>query len=192
MNPADGQLVADVLAGATDQFSELVRRYESPLLRAAYNRLGNWDASEEAVQETFCCAFKSLHTYNSAYSFRTWLWTILLNQCRRSFQQRKRRQVQLTEPAVMEATIDDAETPPTRAIRQENERQLHRLLNTLPEADADAVRLRFFGGLKFHEIAAAMQCGLSTAKVRVRRGLERLSQRIQNEDGPLVGRQELR
>ena len=191
MTPADGQLVADVLAGANDQFAELVRRYEAPLLRAAFSRLGNWDAAEEAVQEAFCCAFKSLHTYNSAFSFRTWLWTILLNQCRRSFQ-RQQRQVGFAEPALLEATVDDAEPPPTQVIRREREEQLHRMLATLPEADADAVRLRFFGGLKFHEIAAAMQCGLSTAKVRVRRGLERLSQRIQRDGGPAVGSQELK
>jgi DNA-directed RNA polymerase specialized sigma24 family protein len=38
------------------------------------------------------------------------------------------------------------------------------------------LRLRFFGGLKFQEIAAAMDCSLTTAKTRVKQGLLQLSE----------------
>jgi sigma-70-like protein len=48
----------------------------------------------------------------------------------------------------------------------------------LPTAQADALRLRFFGGLKFEEIADAMQCSLGTAKNRVRWGLMRLADHV--------------
>jgi RNA polymerase sigma-70 factor (ECF subfamily) len=183
LEPSDGQLVADVLAGGAEQFGALVRRYELPLARAAQSRLGRWDWAEEAVQETFCCAFESLHTYNSAYSFRTWLWTILLNQCRRLYKKRRQHPMEsLSETILQSQTTSSSDSPPTRAICRERDAQLHQLLETLPEPDADALRLRFFGDLKFHEIADAMQCGISTAKNRVRRGLERLSMRLQTSE----------
>ena len=174
---SDGQLVADVLAGGTDQFELLVRRYQPALLRASQSRLGRWDWAEEAVQETFYCAFKSLHSYNSAFSFRTWLWTILLNQCRRLYQRRQQRAMAPLGSEQKELP-GNAVSPATRAIERERDAILHQLLEGLPDADADALRLRFFGGLKFNEIADAMQCGLSTAKKRVRRGLEALSVRM--------------
>jgi RNA polymerase sigma-70 factor (ECF subfamily) len=44
---------------------------------------------------------------------------------------------------------------------------------------ADALRLRFFGGLKFHEIAEAMPCSLTSAKNRVRWGLLRMAEMLQ-------------
>ena len=44
---------------------------------------------------------------------------------------------------------------------------------------ADAIRLRFFGGLKFQEIADAMDCSLSTAKNRVRWGLTTISEKLE-------------
>jgi DNA-directed RNA polymerase specialized sigma24 family protein len=47
-------------------------------------------------------------------------------------------------------------------------------MNSLPEMHADAVRLRFFGGLQFDAIAQAMGCSLRTAKYRVKEGLLRL------------------
>jgi len=46
---------------------------------------------EEAVQETFLCAHRWLATYDSRYSFRTWLWTILLNQCSRQAKREARQ-----------------------------------------------------------------------------------------------------
>ena len=54
----------------------------------------------------------------------------------------------------------------------------------MPEAQADALRLRFFGGMKYHEIAASMQCSLSTAKNRVRWGLTKMAEYLGPEDNP--------
>ncbi len=55
------------------------------------------------------------------------------------------------------------------------------LLDTLPEDQADALRLRFYGQMKFQEIADALQCSLTTAKNRVRWGLTRLSRMVQKD-----------
>ena len=44
------------------------------------------------------------------------------------------------------------------------------------EPQADALRLRFFGGLKFEELAAAMNSSVSGAKLRVKQGLLRLAE----------------
>jgi RNA polymerase sigma-70 factor (ECF subfamily) len=60
----------------------------------------------------------------------------------------------------------------------ERSERLNALLDQLPEKQADALRLRFFGGLKFREIAAAMNCSLSTAKNRVRWGLTEMAEQL--------------
>lgn len=192
MEPAlnDSQLIAAVLDGRRDRFAEIVRRYRMALLRAAESRLKRRDLAEDVVQETFLCVYKSLHTYNSRYSFRTWLWTILLNQCRRR-QKRESRQpaVQFWSnlagdsagtweagPPAPHAVASEDAGPQDLAIAREQSAMLETLLDQLPEVQADALRLRFFGGLKFQEIADAMGCSLSSAKSRVRLGLLRMSE----------------
>ncbi len=192
---ADGTLIAAVLAGDRDQFALLVDRYESQLFRAARSRMGRPDWAEDVVQETFLCAFKSLHTYKSEYSFRTWLWTILLNQCRRQLKKFSRgvfigAWTQPTNDEDLGATLADQlksdELPSERLASQEQTEQLDLVLAQLPEDQADALRLRFFGELKFHEIAEAMQCSLSTAKNRVRWGLTKMSEHLSSEnDNPI-------
>jgi RNA polymerase sigma-70 factor (ECF subfamily) len=157
----------------------LVQRYQSALFRVARSRIGRDDWAEDVVQETLLCVFKSLSTYDSRYSFRTWLWTILLNQCRRHLKKQARSLVQPWDHRDAESCLEEhpsrEDSPLRRLALQERSRLLDTMLAKLPEAQADALRLRFFGQLKFHEIARTMECSLSTAKNRVRWGLEKLA-----------------
>ena len=65
--------------------------------------------------------------------------------------------------------------------RDEDREQLDRWLSLIPEAEADALRLRFFGELTFDQIAASMESSVSGAKLRVKNGLERLSELARQE-----------
>jgi RNA polymerase sigma-70 factor (ECF subfamily) len=176
--------MARVRQGETELFAELVRRYQGPLRRVARSRLGRADWADDVVQDTFLAAFKSHATYDPRYSFRTWLWTILLNQCHGHYQRRQRRvPVEPLGDARSEPATDaagDLGTPLAQLLAKERSAQLEAMLARLPLPQADALRLRFFGGLKFHEIADTMQCSLNTAKNRVRLGLVRLAQMIQS------------
>lgn len=182
----DGEIVAAVLEGDRERFAEIVRRYYRPLVRVAQSRIGRSEAAEDIVQESFLCALKSLHTYNSAYSFRTWLWTITLNQCRRHYAKNVKRQVttdQNMDPSGAVEQVDDRYADPlTRVLSNERREQLEQLLADLSNVQADALRLRFFGHLKFQEIADTMKCSLSTAKHRVRSGLRQMSRAINGSD----------
>ena len=82
-----------------------------------------------------------------------------------------------------------ARTECSRAYRERRE-ILERLLLELSPVQADALRLRFFGGLKFQEIADTMQCSLCTAKNRGRWGLLRLSDLVQEETSERATRDE--
>ena len=61
-------------------------------------------------------------------------------------------------------------------MAKERNQRLELLLARIPENQADALRLRFYGELKYHEIAAAMGCSLGSAKNRVRWGLSKMTQ----------------
>ena len=188
---SDGTLIASVLGGRKDEFQHLVTRYEAALLRVARSRMGRADWAEDVVQETFLCAFKSLHTYDSRYSFRTWLWTILLNQCRRQLKRFSRGvfvgtwehlSANTSRRAMLAEHLKSNDSPATHLLAKERSELLNALLAKLPEAQADALRLRFFGDLKFREIAETMGCSLSTAKNRVRWGLTKMAEFLGPEE----------
>ena len=186
----DGLLIAAALAGEREAFARLVRRYQGPLLNAAASRLARREWAEEAVQETILAAHRWLDTYDSQYSFRTWLWTILLNQCSR-LAKRESKQAFAAGGSVnagqrMEP-VCRAASPLEQLLARESGEQLRSLLSRLPEVQADALRLRFFGGLTFPEIAAAMHCSEPGAKLRVKNGLTTLSKWLTRSEQQLVG-----
>lgn len=184
----DAEVVAAVKKGERAAFELIVRSFQPELLRAAYNQLGRIEHAEEVVQETFVSVFKSIDTYDLRYSFRTWIWTILINQCRQRYKRLKRLPktdggIQSSD-AQSEWNLAECRSGDPQQAAQKNERneQLRRILNELPEVQATALRLRFFGSLKFQEIADSMGCSLSSAKNRVKLGLQALSQVLTNSD----------
>lgn len=180
----DAALVSAILAGNRDAFVQLVERYQHSLRAAARSRLGRDDWAEDVVQETFLCLLKWLRSYDSRFSFRTWLWTVLLNQCTRHAQKQSRQATgSLDWPGCENDTArsagslaSDEASPVDALLASESRGNLHALLARLPPVQADALRLRFFGGLKFQEVAGAMDCSLTTAKTRVKQGLLQLSE----------------
>jgi RNA polymerase sigma-70 factor (ECF subfamily) len=179
----DGTLIAAALAGDEGAFAQLAQRYQQPLLHAARSRLADRQLAEDAVQEALLCAFRWLHTYDSRYSFRTWLWTILLNQCTR-IAQRRSKFAGTTSREQPAPAAPLAGSPIEQLLTQESAERLHAFLARLPETQADALRLRFFGGLKFEEIAQAMECSVSGAKNRVRLGLTQLAAWLNSLEQP--------
>lgn len=183
MSIDDAALMEQVNRGNHAAFEEIVRRYRGRLVRAAESKLGDRDWAEDVAQETLLAVFAARHTFNPAFSFRTWVWTILLNLCRRQWKRRARRPAEWSAPleGTTEAVLPEpvtSETGLSRVLHRERIEQLTAQLRQLPEPQADALRLRFFGELKFTEIAEAMDCSLGTARYRVQSGLRRLAERL--------------
>lgn len=188
---SDADVMLRVQAGELEQFATLIRRYQAALLRVARSRLGDASWAEDVVQETLLAVYKARHTYDPRRNFRTWLWTILINQCRAQAQRRSRWLRIFSWGAPNEpddlplAETPDAElagAPLERLLAAERTALLESLLSQLPQPQADALRLRFFGELKFQEIADSLGCSLLTAKNRVRVGLLRLAQLLAAHD----------
>lgn len=184
----DALIMRRVQAGDVDRFSELIRRYQRPLLRAAWERLGERTWAEDVVQEAFLAAFAGRQSYNPSFSFRTWLWTILLNLCKRHWKRRATRPAAQSWSDLVADRALTSEEPHTHTtgltclLESERVERIRELLTALPEDQADALRLRFFGGLTFAEIAAALGCSLNTAKSRVRYGLEKIGRALRTEE----------
>jgi len=185
---SDADIMQRVQGGQFELFDRLVLRYRGALLHAAWSKLGDRAWAEDVVQETFLAAFAARHTFQPQLSFRAWLWTILLNLCRRQWKRRAERPQELFCPrfdgpatAVPEPISHDGGL--VHLLGTERREELLMLLARLPESQADALRLRFFGGLQFAEIAQAMDSSVSGAKLRVKMGLQTLAQLFCEQEG---------
>ncbi|GAB4152522.1 MAG: sigma-70 family RNA polymerase sigma factor [Planctomycetaceae bacterium] len=185
----DAELMLRVQEGQLACFDELVCRYRVPLTRVALSKTGDAGRAEDIVQETFLAVYASRQSFNPKFAFRTWLWTILLNLCRRDYRKRSRTPRVLPHTTVNATASETYSTPVsletglTHVLQVEQGELVAKLLNELPEVQADAIRLRFYGALTYREIAEAMKSSEIGAKVRVKKGLQNLAERLRTESG---------
>ena len=69
---ADGDLIAQYLAGEERAATELVRRHATALARYIAAQGAPEDELEDLTQETLFKAFRALATFRGGASFRTW------------------------------------------------------------------------------------------------------------------------
>lgn len=188
MTASDADIFEQFRDGDGAAFEALVERYHPRLTRFAMQSFGDPALADDLVQETFVAVYTARASFDPSFAFSTWVWTILLNLCRR--ERRRRRTRNRTQAAASEglrrrSLLCDHGLAGVDA-RDEAE-HLRRWLDELPPPQADALRLRFFAELSFDEIAAAMDSSVSGAKNRVRKGLVALSAMMKVPGGRLAG-----
>jgi RNA polymerase sigma-70 factor (ECF subfamily) len=145
------------------QFEELVETLQDELVHFAFCRLRNLPDAEDAVQDVLVHAYLDRARHCAITRVRPYLYRMVANRSTDILRQRQRAERRLPCPPAPE--------PEPRADRLS---EIERLLSQLPRRQADAVRLRVFGGLAFKTIAEAAGVSLPTIKSRFRYGVERL------------------
>lgn len=159
-------LITRTLAGDQLAFEQIFESYKNLVYRAAYLILDDASEAEDALQETFLKAYRSLGKYNPAKgAFTTWLYRITVNHClsQRSRLKRIFRSQKGPEEVVSARMEDDL------AEGQALEGALARLSPKL----RSILVLRFFLDLSYAEIAQVLNVPLGTVKSRLNLALEK-------------------
>jgi RNA polymerase sigma-70 factor (ECF subfamily) len=186
--PGDRAIVDAVLAGDRDAYRHLVERESASIVRTCHRILGDLHDAEDAAQEAFVTAYRSLGSWRGEGPFGAWLTRIAVRIALR--QAGGRRSVRWLDPGVGSdagradpaSAASDAQAvaasprtdPAMLAVRAEREEALRTAVSTLPEPYRETVTLRFFGELTLEEIARQTERPLPTVKTHLRRGLQRL------------------
>ena len=70
--------VKKTVEGDVNAFDELVKRHYAKIYKLAYRMLGNADDADDATQETFIEALKSLPSFEYRSKFSTWWYKVAL------------------------------------------------------------------------------------------------------------------
>jgi RNA polymerase sigma-70 factor (ECF subfamily) len=174
----DAAVVRRVLAGDVEAFAVLVGRYYDRYARYAVHMVGNREDAEEALQDAFLRAYRSLERYEERERFGAWLFRILVNQCRTKAAGRRRRERAF--PDVDAAELDAAELAGDPTADQHDLRdRLERALAQLPPEQREAVVLRYGEDMTYEDMAAVTGAGVSALKMRVKRAFGRLRELLQ-------------
>ena len=167
---SDALIVARVLRGEMEAFRLLVERYRDRYARYAFHMLGNREDAEEALQDAFTRAYRSLARCEDPERFGAWLFRILVNRCRTVGARRGRRARTFVtdEGALLEAAEDH---PADRSAWRE---EIDRALERLSPDQREAFLLKYVEEMGYDEMSQLTGAGVSALKMRVMRACERL------------------
>ncbi len=120
----DTELIREAQRGNRAAFEDLVRQYDSAVLRLAYHLTRNEQDAQDIYQEAFLKAYRNISNFRFECSFYTWIYRIVTNLC---LDLLRKRQVRKEDSAIatdseggtydlMDQVADD------RAGRQSGER----------------------------------------------------------------------
>jgi RNA polymerase sigma factor (sigma-70 family) len=130
--------------------SELFERHGATVLGLCRVLLRNEHEAEDATQQTFLAAYRSLLNGGEPRYPAAWLATIARNECWSIAGRRMREPLGETEP---EGSLPD---PVVVAVEQADLRELWRAIGALPRQQRRAILLREFSGLSYDELAVAL------------------------------------
>lgn len=169
----DHELLRDYASDASeDAFSEFVRRNLDFVYGVARRRVGN-DAflAQEVCQDVFSMAASKAKELVRHPLLKGWLHTATCYSASRAVRTEQRRKTREHRAHIMQKLNDDAEIS-----RQWMEVRpvIDDVIGRLGDRDREAVLLRFFEGLTFPEIGAALQMSEDAARQRTDRALEKI------------------
>jgi RNA polymerase sigma-70 factor (ECF subfamily) len=165
---ADRFLVARLLRGDEEAFTEFFDASAASLYRFALPRVGGDAAdAEEIVQATLCRAVRKLANYRGEAALLTWLTTICRREIATYYEARKRIPPTIDfsdEFPEVRAALESLGAPdgkPEVTLRRKEIAQLVQLvLGRLPSHYGDALEWKYIDGLTVAEIATRL--GMAT------------------------------
>ncbi|MEY4249414.1 MAG: hypothetical protein RJA87_1047 [Pseudomonadota bacterium] len=189
----DTDLAVLAAAGGREAFGELIRRHGSAV-RGLLRRMGAApDLADDVAQDAFLLAFEQIADFRGEGAFAGWLKRIAIRLYIRRWKRDRRLDLmaQTPEPEAADANPGDG----AAAGRMD----LDAALCHLSPAERACVSLCYGGGLSHAEAAEALNVPLGTVKSHIKRGLERLKDRMAPQGGlsvptssgqmPTLGRQ---
>lgn len=174
----DIKIIELVLNGKKDHFSTLMEKYHNEIFSFVFNMLGNYQETEDTIQEIFIKTFKNLSKYDhDKSSFRTWLYRIssnhTINYLNSSYYKKKSKsEVNLTY-------IEDESNIEETVIK---EKQIEQIVSTMKKVltvkHQKILALHYFSGLTVKEISSTLEIPEKTIYKALKTSIEKIKKEV--------------
>lgn len=150
----------------------LMNQYGDSLLRIVFTYLKDYQAAEDAVQETFIRVYTHYASFRGECSEKTWITRIAINICKTMLSKRKNRNAD-TLDALENLPDDHSET------FDEDHDFLMTAVMDLPQKYKDVVLMFYYQDLNTYEIAGLLGISENGVSTRLSRARAMLKQSVE-------------
>jgi RNA polymerase sigma-70 factor (ECF subfamily) len=181
--------------GRTDDFNELVKRYEHELFRYLTRYTGDRALAEDVFQNTFLQVHLKRELYEDSRPVRPWLYAIATHQAVDALRKVGRHPTvsldqranagDIDAGALIDLLTSDVPGPLTELQDEERKEWVRQSVARLPETLRETLILAYHQDLKYREIAEILNIPVGTVKSRLHAALAKLQQmaRAAHQDG---------
>ncbi len=179
--PASGPLrmLDDAQAGDQRAFGLLVRRHDERMRALAWKLLGDRDRMDDALQDAYLRAWRSLGTFRADADFGTWLYRITYNACMDDLRRGARQPMPHDWTITAEQPAVAGPGPERYAVASDS---VERLLATLPADQRATVVLVDGEGFDNQTAAAMLGVAVGTVASRLSRARATLRAGLREEE----------
>jgi len=177
----ESRLIERLQGGDLAAFDEIFAEYRQRIYAYVLGFVHDSGKAEDVTQECFVTLARKSASINPSMGLSSWLFRVARN---RSIDYLRKHHDILPGDEFIEEVLHEGPSPamPDEALLgKERGRRILRALDSLPERERDVLMMRFFGDLKFREIAKAMRRPLGTVLWQANTGLKRLRERLSDE-----------
>lgn len=193
--PADAELAMRAARGDTLAFQHIMRRHNRLLFRTGRSILQNDEETQDALQEAYLRAWRSLGSFRAEARLSTWLVRIVVNEALGRLRGRRSAQVIPLDTASDAAEAqgetwmhaDPDEQPERQAMRGEFRSLIETRIDALPDAFRTVFVLRAVEDMSIEEVAAALEIPEATVRSRFFRARGLLREALSREVDLAVG-----
>ncbi len=167
--------VQKTLQGDTDAFRDIVHRYTPVIYSLAIRLLESREEAEDAVQEIFFNAYRSLGSFKIEARFYSWLYTVAVNKIRSLLRKKRRHGKILSLDADGAPELPDRrEDLQLRVISHTEEERAGKMLSNLKPMYRIAFVLRFIEGVPLRDMADILGIPVGTVKAHLHRARKQM------------------
>ena len=169
----DEELMKRFQNGDENAYIELVNRYRDKILNFIFNYIGDFEISEDIVQDTMVKLYQKKHYYKEIAKFSTWLYTIAKNLANTELRKKKQRKTTILSHISKEDKPYDipSEQPGThQEIESEITRKnIRNAFVQLTDKFRTVILLRDIQELSYEDISSIVGVPIGTIKSRINR-----------------------
>ena len=176
----DNELAKRVCMGETQLFRLLIERHQRHIFNLCYRMLRQFEEADDATQDTFLKAYRSLKQFRGDARLKTWLCRIARNECLNRLRHENMASLDQQVTTDHSFQIVDLTPSPLELIeQQETQSIVHEAINTLPHQYRLVITLFHLNGLSYEEISQVMEIPMGTVKTHIFRARELLKSKLQ-------------
>lgn len=184
-DPRVEELLAQLRDGDPRAFSKLVKELEPFVYGSSLKVCRDPIVADENMQDTFVNMYRKLHQFDGTSKFSTWLYSIIVNNCRMKRRRRKldaatgSMESMMHEGARDEPAAERRENPVEQLLTRELRAVLGAAIENLPDEYRSVFILRDVEHLSTEETAASLGLTPAAVKSRLHRARERVRRHVE-------------